>query len=42
MVSKERLHGDFISLVQEIKMNELNALLSPFLAIWTMDPGMQE
>lgn len=31
MVSKGRLHGDFISLAQEIKMNALTVLLSSFL-----------
>lgn len=42
MVGKGRLRGDFISLVQEIKINELNTLLSPLLAIWTLNPGIQE
>lgn len=30
MVSKGRLHGDFISLAQEMKMNAVNVLCSPF------------
>jgi len=42
VVSKGRLHGDFIFLAQEIKINGLKILLSSLLAVWTVDPGMQE